>query len=230
MYTSTMFRRYARRLLASVALLLLLPNTTACSLSELKIIHVEANPLVTSVPAAAAVAIPAPASAAETDATQSPVENAEPVVPSSAKAAPEAIDKQAEKTDADILAGYLVAGKSRSHIDGLAPAFKAQLVEFFAAMPDDIRASTSILSGYRSVEHQKILWDRAVKKYGSDAAAAVWVARPGRSHHNMGLAVDLSYADPKAIAWAHENAGKSDLAFPMSWENWHIEPRSSRRR
>ncbi|UVK43632.1 hypothetical protein BPNPMPFG_005444 [Mesorhizobium sp. AR07] len=33
-------------------------------------------------------------------------------------------------------------------------------------MPKHLTGKTKVLSGYRSVEHQKILFDRAVKKYG----------------------------------------------------------------
>lgn len=51
---------------------------------------------------------------------------------------------------------------------------------------------------------------------------------PGRSNHNHGHAVDLKYLDPSATTWAHENAGRFGLAFPLSNENWHIELASRR--
>ena len=39
----------------------------------------------------------------------------------------------------------------------------------------------TVVSGYRPAWYQKRLWDAAVKKYGSEQAAAKWVARPGMS-------------------------------------------------
>lgn len=82
----------------------------------------------------------------------------------------------------------------------------------------------SITSGYRSPERQAELFAAAVKKYGSEAAARKWVAPPGKSRHGMGIAADLG----GDLAWAHKNAQRFGLYFPMSWENWHIEPLGSR--
>lgn len=78
----------------------------------------------------------------------------------------------------------------------------------------------SITSGYRSPEEQTTLWNNAVKKYGSAAAAQKWVAPPGHSNHNKGLAADLG----GNLQAAHKLAGKYGLTFPMPWEPWHIEP------
>lgn len=75
-------------------------------------------------------------------------------------------------------------------------------------------------SGWRPNWYQKILWDAAVRKYGSEAAASKWVARPGTSNHrhrdNRG-AVDVTYA--------HQLLNHSSLGFfrPMSWEEWHLQ-------
>jgi hypothetical protein len=49
------------------------------------------------------------------------------------------------------------------------------------------------------------------------------VAPPGNSQHNHGNAADLGYLSPDALEWAHTNAGKYGLAFPLKNENWHIE-------
>lgn len=128
--------------------------------------------------------------------------------------------------------GYLVAvlqkGKDRRHIDGLSPEFQRDLVALFKAMPDDICVQVRIMSGYRSVARQRELFEAAVRKYGSPAAAHRWVAPPGRSKHNIGLAVDLTYATDLARVWVHANARRFGLHFPMSWENWHIEPIAAR--
>lgn len=79
------------------------------------------------------------------------------------------------------------------------------------------------VSGFRSVEEQQQLWDAALAKYGPEKAPD-WVAPPGRSNHNHGVAMDLGYQDDDAQAWAHANASRFGLSFPMSWEPWHIEP------
>ena len=80
-----------------------------------------------------------------------------------------------------------------------------------------------LLSGYRSTEHQQELWDAAVLKYG-EANAPRWVARPGSSNHNHGVAADLRFVGDGAKEWAHQNAARFGLVFPMGHEPWHIEP------
>ena len=83
--------------------------------------------------------------------------------------------------------------------------------------PEDIRKQLSIYSAYRSTEHQQRLWDWPPTKSGK------MVARPGRSQHEHGNAFDLKYASPAAREYAHKNAERYGLAFPMSYEPWHIE-------
>jgi len=114
---------------------------------------------------------------------------------------------------------------------GLQPEFAANLLAFMGAAPMPL----SIVSGYRSPEHQADLFNAAVAKYGSPEAARKWVAPPGHSMHNLGEAVDLGYGGGKLgggetslIDWAHQNAARYNLAFPMSYENWHIEPIGAR--
>lgn len=55
-----------------------------------------------------------------------------------------------------------------------------------------------------------------------------WIALPGSSNHQRGLAADLGYGSDAARRWAHDNAGDFDLRFPLANENWHIEPASAR--
>ncbi|MBN1494159.1 D-alanyl-D-alanine carboxypeptidase family protein [Candidatus Peregrinibacteria bacterium] len=51
-----------------------------------------------------------------------------------------------------------------------------------------------ISSGYRSAERQMRIWQNALKKYGSATEAQKWAARPGKSHHNTGGAIDIYIA------------------------------------
>ena len=117
--------------------------------------------------------------------------------------------------------------------NGLDSSFAQNLQSFFAAAPSPL----SIQSGYRTPERQQTLWNNALAKYGSPEAARRWVAPPGHSMHNQGMAADLGYGvgglgkgDPALIDWAHQHAGNYGLTFPLANENWHIEPMGARNR
>lgn len=120
-------------------------------------------------------------------------------------------------------------GKDRSHLDHLNADFRAALSQMLQDAPSHIRDAVTINSGFRDVERQRQLFDEAVRKYGSVAEARRWVAPPGSSRHNHGLAGDLGFANDEAKAWVHANAGKYGLHFPMAHEPWHIEPVWGRR-
>lgn len=120
---------------------------------------------------------------------------------------------------------------------GLKADFQTAMAGFIQAAKDaghDIR----IQSGKRSTERQAQLWADAVRKYGSETEARKWVAPPGRSFHEKGAAADLSYAGAgmkgnseaarAARLWAHQNAQKYGLTFPLSNEAWHVEPAGQR--
>lgn len=127
------------------------------------------------------------------------------------------------------------SNKAASHIDGLNEGFATNLAAMMQDAPPDIRDGLGVYSGFRSVERQTELWQGALAKYGSAARARKWVAPPGRSNHNHGQAVDLSYngqslkhAPANVRDWVHQNAGKYGLYFPMGHEPWHIEPMGTR--
>lgn len=82
----------------------------------------------------------------------------------------------------------------------------------------------SISSGRRSTERQAQLWEDALNKYGDPEIADNYVARPGTSHHEVGTAADLRFADDAAREWAHQNAARYGIYFPMAHEPWHAEP------
>lgn len=103
--------------------------------------------------------------------------------------------------------------------EGLDPLFAAKIQALVAASGGKV----TIESGFRSVERQSQLWNNAIAKYGSAAAARKWVAPPGKSNHNKGNAVDLG-GGPDAIRLAHQLAPQFGLAFPMGHEPWHVEP------
>jgi hypothetical protein len=108
-------------------------------------------------------------------------------------------------------------------VSGLDSTIARQLDQFIAASP-----GISIYSAYRSPQKQAGLWNAALQKYGGPEAARKWVAPPGRSYHNRGMAADLRYSTPEALTWAQKNAADYGLKFPLANENWHIEPVSTR--
>ena len=111
-------------------------------------------------------------------------------------------------------------GKSNLSMDGLQAGFRTKLQQLINASGGRI----FLVSGYRSVERQQQLFNAAVKKYGSAQAARKWVAPPGKSNHNHGIAADLG----GDLALAHKLAPQFGLRFPMAHEKWHIEPADAR--
>jgi hypothetical protein len=81
-----------------------------------------------------------------------------------------------------------------------------------------------IASGFRSIDRQKFLFERAIKKYGTETEAAKWVLPPYISHHPMGLAIDVNYPnDPTGAAWLEKNGWKFGLCRVFDNEWWHFE-------
>lgn len=127
-------------------------------------------------------------------------------------------------------------------LDGLHPVLMRPRVEALIADPEFIHAGMSIVSAFRSDALQALLYQAAIKEYGSAQAAGKWVAPPGRSRHGprvdgCGMAIDISipgetpwkggvkgqFPDP-IEAKANAICAKHGLASPMDWEDWHFEP------
>lgn len=119
------------------------------------------------------------------------------------------------------LAGYLTPDKDESHLN-FNQGFGQSLAPFLSAATE-AGYDIDIYSGYRSPEHQGRLYQDALEKYGSPEAARKWVAPPGKSQHNHGLAADLRYGSDEARTWAHNNAPSFGLHFRMGHEPWHVE-------
>jgi LAS superfamily LD-carboxypeptidase LdcB len=99
--------------------------------------------------------------------------------------------------------------------------FGANLQALIAAAAEQ-GITLGITSGLRTTERQAQLWKEALAKYGSAAEARKWVAPPGKSAHEKGMAADLS-GSPAALAWAKANAGRFGVSFPLGNEPWHVE-------
>jgi len=118
---------------------------------------------------------------------------------------------------------------------GLDQRFAARVASMVTAAEAD-GVTLTITSAYRSNELQARLFADAVAKYGSPAAARKWVAPPGSSQHNKGMAVDfgaaggglLRDANSREAKWLQKNAERFGLHLPMSWEPWQVEMAGSR--
>lgn len=88
------------------------------------------------------------------------------------------------------------------------------------------RGAIRVNSGWRSTAEQSVLWSEALVKYGSPEAADDWVAPPGSSMHERGLAVDLG-GDIGLAARLVESL-ELPLWRPLSHEPWHFELVGSR--
>lgn len=107
---------------------------------------------------------------------------------------------------------------------GINPDFARRLGALVAASGGRLK----VTSGYRTPEHQARLYAAALQKYGSEQEARRWVAPPGKSKHGDGLAADLDGDLDGDLEWAHANAARFGLHFPLDNEPWHLEPVGSR--
>jgi hypothetical protein len=78
-------------------------------------------------------------------------------------------------------------------------------------------------SGWRSPAYQEQLLREAIAKYGSERAAARWVATPETSAHVSGDAVDVGPAE--ATTWLSEHGAEYGLCRIYDDEPWHYELR-----
>lgn len=120
-----------------------------------------------------------------------------------------------------IVGSGAVPPSPRPSTAGFNPDFEERLNALLSASGGRLK----INSGYRSPERQARLFADAVRKYGSEAAARKWVAPPGRSKHNAGVAADLG-GDLSVLSDAFLR--RLGLYRPMPYEPWHVEPVGSR--
>ena len=83
-----------------------------------------------------------------------------------------------------------------------------------------------VTSGYRTRKEQRLLYERYRKGLGPKAA------RPGRSNHQRGLAVDVVVGDEESptYRWLAANACRHGFRRTVPSEPWHWEyrPRTTR--
>jgi D-alanyl-D-alanine carboxypeptidase len=107
-------------------------------------------------------------------------------------------------------------------VANLDPALLGALRRAATDAADD-RVEFFVDSGWRSPEYQEHLLREAVLKYGSEEAAARWVASPNTSAHVSGDAVDIGPVD--ATAWLSAHGAAYGLCQIYRNEPWHYELR-----
>lgn len=87
-----------------------------------------------------------------------------------------------------------------------------------------------VVSGYRTPEKQQRLYDDKIKEYKKQGyseneaieLARQWVAEPGTSEHQLGLAVDINGAAYDIYLWLQENSYKYGFIFRYPGNKTHI--------
>jgi len=119
----------------------------------------------------------------------------------------------------------------------------AALEEMFAACKKDIGVTLKAVSGYRSYQRQATIYQNKLDRVGSKAKADEYVARPGASEHQLGLAMDVgqknddvnltsSFGKTKGGKWVREHCWEYGfiLRYQEGWEDvtgyayepWHV--------
>lgn len=117
------------------------------------------------------------------------------------------------------------------------------LEEMFAAAKREANITLLTVSGYRSYSKQSTLYSNKIKSTGSVKKAQEYVAPPGASEHQLGLAMDIgakgvstglngSFGKTKAGKWVRDNAHRFGfiIRYQQGWEEitgynyepWHV--------
>ena len=117
------------------------------------------------------------------------------------------------------------------------------LEEMFAACKEEIGVTLTSVSGYRSYSKQSTIYNNKLKRVGgSKEKADEYVARPGASEHQLGMAMDVgqkdkvnlsaSFGSTKGGKWVRENCWRFGfiLRYDEGWEDvtgynfepWHV--------
>ena len=119
----------------------------------------------------------------------------------------------------------------------------AALEEMFAACREETGITLKAVSGYRSYQRQSTIYQNKLDKVGTRERADQYVARPGASEHQLGLAMDVgqksddvnltsSFGRTKGGKWVAENCWRFGfiLRYQEGWEDvtgyeyepWHV--------
>lgn len=116
------------------------------------------------------------------------------------------------------------------------------LEEMYAACKEEKNITLTSISGYRSYATQRAIYNRKLDRVGSKSKADEYVARPGASEHQLGLAMDVSqkgksnlsasFAKQGGGKWIAENCWRFGfiIRYQKGWEDitgyeyepWHV--------
>ena len=146
---------------------------------------------------------------------------------------------QAGVTGITYINGIMLVNKTHPIPADYNPGLNNQAYQAYLQLKADAAAlgyDMPLLSGFRSYETQKGLYNRYVATYGQ-AEADTFSARPGTSEHQTGLAMDVGqiedrYGDTAAGQWLAANCHKYGfiIRYPQGKQNitgykyepWHI--------
>ena len=131
----------------------------------------------------------------------------------------------------------------RGQVRSMRPDAAAALKEMFDACKAEAGVTLLSVSGYRSYSKQSNIYRRKLRRVkGDEAKAQEFVALPGASEHQLGLAMDIgqlnktslnkSFGETKGGQWAQENSWRFGfiLRYDEPWEEitgykfepWHF--------
>jgi hypothetical protein len=113
---------------------------------------------------------------------------------------------------------FIRLNSSSINLNGLVPGMTRRFTAMAAEFNQRTGRKIGVNSAYRSPQEQAELF----RRYGSPRAA-----RPGRSRHEVGLAIDINSVDGNALAQMGL-LNKYGFIRPVRGEAWHIEPVESR--
>ena len=168
------------------------------------------------------------------------------------------LDTAAPQNDADgtlflvnrqweITESFVPANLQQAEVPGQVRRMRAEaaaaLEEMFAACKAEAGVTLISISGYRPFSTQANLYSRKLRSVRNDVAKAQeYVAPPGTSEHQLGLAMDIGqrnkahldqkFADTEGARWAWENCWRFGfiLRYGKDWEDitgykyesWHF--------
>ncbi len=134
----------------------------------------------------------------------------------------------------------VVEADVKGQVRSMRPDAAAALKEMFDACREEAGVTLVSVSGYRSYRKQNNIYQRKLRSVkGNIAKAQEYVAPPGASEHQLGLAMDIgqrgkngltpSFGKTKGGAWARENCWRFGfiLRYDEPWEEitgYRFEP------
>ncbi len=105
----------------------------------------------------------------------------------------------------------------------------SDLCHVLNTMGQHLKRTLYIREGLRTFQRQTQLYEAGMARYGYPAVLK-WVAKPGTSRHETGVAADVGVGAFNGTnlgdyPGARTLAAQLGASFPMSYEPWHIECR-----